>query len=323
MYGYAEIKRITEELYTSASKAVEGVARQKAGLVEGLKGKTLAEASDIVADVFGATQVAIRGVSADLEGSVPEFLSSYSLLGEDGAIGAVRLNIKTKLKAKYQYKTVENVVVDANFLSNFTKTFVNAVLQIAYVELAGVNVDSLNDYLAGVYEKENIGIKAYFDLNGSSDIMSITDDEVVFNISTSQAHKINTLSIFDSGDAYADRCAALAYDEFVSQMKAIQIAPQLVKAKVGLITTLLGSTTKKRVDSILRTGLRKADNFEAGTKGFGKGYLSKKMNIDGAETTVFAIVENVKGEGIKTVLKPFDVKTMLYADVSVEQLMNA
>lgn len=320
MYGYNEIKRITSELYASASKAVEGVVRQKAGLVEGLKNKTVTEAVDIVGDVFNATEVAIRGVSSDLEGTVPEFLSSYSILGEDGSIGAVRLNIKTKLKAKYQFKSLENIVVDSNFLSNFTKTFVNAVLQISYVELAGENVDALNEYLDGVYEKENIGIKAHFSLNGSSDITSITDDEVVFNISTGQAHKINTLSIFDSGDAYADRCAALAYDEFVSQMKAIQIAPQLVKAKIGLITTLLGTTTKKRVDSILRSGLRKADNFEAGTKGFGKGYLSKKMVIDGAETTVFAIVENVKGEGIKTVLKPFDVKTMLYVDVPVESL---
>lgn len=320
MYGYNEIKRITGELYASASKAVEGVVRQKAGLVEGLKNKTVTEAVDIVGDVFNATEVAIRGVSSDLEGTVPEFLSSYSILGEDGSIGAVRLNIKTKLKAKYQFKSLENIVVDSNFLSNFTKTFVNAVLQISYVELAGENVDALNEYLDGVYEKENIEIKAHFSLNGSSDITSITDDEVVFNISTGQAHKINTLSIFDSGDAYADRCAALAYDEFVSQMKAIQIAPQLVKAKIGLITTLLGTTTKKRVDSILRSGLRKADNFEAGTKGFGKGYLSKKMVIDGAETTVFAIVENVKGEGIKTVLKPFDVKTMLYVDVPVESL---
>jgi hypothetical protein len=301
------------------TESCKGLLTQKAGEVDKLKTVEFAEGVEIVKHLMLSVETAIKGVSTDIQGYVPQFLSSYTALESGGKVSDVRLHLKTKLKSKYGYKQVETIPVNDKFLEVFINTYTMAVLQIYYVELAGANVDALNEYLVAVYERENIGIRAYFDLNGESEITSITDTEVYFNLTTEQAHKINTLNIFDGGDAYAERCAALAYDEFVKEMKAIQIAPQLVKAKIGLIVGLTGNSTRKRVDSILRVGMHKADKFKSGQKPFGKGYLQKKMQIDGVETTVFAIVENTE-EGIKTVLRPFDTKTMLYVAQDATEL---
>lgn len=310
------------EMFGVATKNCDGVAAVNDSVLKTIKEGNFEEGYDAVQKYMTSVEKAIKGVSANIEATVPEFLATFNALESGDKVAKVSLTVKSKLKAKYSYKEVTSVLVSDNFLKDFAEAFVSMVIQLYYVQVAGENIDALNKYLEGVYDENDIAIRAYFTIGGKAPVSSINDDEVVFNISTDAAHGIGNLTVFDSGDAYQERCAKLAKESFIESMKSIQATPELIKAHINLITDLTEGMNRKRVSSILKAGIKTASRFTEGQKPFGLGYIESKQVIDGAETTVFAIVENTES-GIATILKPFDTKTLLAVDMDASKLLEA
>lgn len=310
------------EMFGVATKNCDGVAAVNDSVLKTIKEGNFEEGYDAVQKYMTSVEKAIKGVSANIEATVPEFLATFNALESGDKVAKVSLTVKSKLKAKYSYKEVTSVLVSDNFLKDFAEAFVSMVIQLYYVQVAGENIDALNEYLEGVYDENDIAIRAYFTIGGKAPVSSINDDEVVFNISTDAAHGIGNLTVFDSGDAYQERCAKLAKESFIESMKSIQATPELIKAHINLITDLTEGMNRKRVSSILKAGIKTASRFTEGQKPFGLGYIESKQVIDGAETTVFAIVENTES-GIATILKPFDTKTLLVVDMDASKLLEA
>lgn len=317
-----QVRDMATEMYDVVVKNCESVAEVNSPILETLKKGSFDEGYDAVQKYMTSVEKVIRGASASIEASVPEFLASFKAMESDDKVVKVALTVKSKLKAKYAYKDITSVLVNDSFLSEFAKAFATMVIQLYYVQVAGENVDALNEYLDGIYKDNDIAIKAYFTIGGKAPISSINDSEVVFNISTDAAHGIGNLTVFDSGDTYQERCAKLAQESFIDSMKAIQATPELIKAHINLITDLTEGMSKKRVSSILKAGIKTANRFKAGEKPYGLGYVESKQEVDGVETTVFAIVENSE-DGIQTILKPFDVKTLLAVDMDAKKLIGA
>ena len=317
-----QVRDTATEMYGVATNNCEGGPAVNGSILETLKTGSFDEGYDAVQKYMTSVEKAIKGVSANIEASVPEFLATFNALESKDKVAKVSITVKSKLKAKYSYKEVTSVLVGDNFLTEFANAFVSMVIQLYYVQVAGENIDALNEYLEGVYDENEIGIRAYFTIGGKAPVASINDEEVVFNISTDAAHGIGNLTVFDSGDAYQERCAKLAKESFIESMKAIQATPELIKAHINLITDLTEGMSKKRVNSILKAGIKTASRFTEGQKPFGLGYIESKQVIDGVETTVFAIVENTES-GIATILKPFDTKTLLAVDIDVDALIRA
>lgn len=317
-----QVRDMASEMYGVAMKNCEGVAAVNGSILDTLKTGTFDEGFDAVQKYMTSIEKAIRGVSASITASVPEFLASFNAMESNNKVAKVALTVKSKLKAKYSYKNVTSVLVNDSFLTEFAKAFVDMVIQLYYVQVAGENIDALNEYLEKVYDENDVACRAYFTIGGKAPVESINDEEAVFNISTDSAHGIGNLTIFDTGDAYQERCATLAKESFIDSMKAVQSTPELIKAHINLITDLTDGMSKKRVNSILKSGIKSATRFKEGEKPFGKGYVEAKKVIDGVETTVFAIVENTEA-GIATILKPFDTKTLLSVDMEATDLIGA
>lgn len=317
-----QVRDMATEMFGVATKNCDGVAAVNDSVLKTIKEGNFEEGYDAVQKYMTSVEKAIKGVSANIEATVPEFLATFNALESGDKVAKVSLTVKSKLKAKYSYKEVTSVLVSDNFLKDFAEAFVSMVIQLYYVQVAGENIDALNKYLEGVYDENDIAIRAYFTIGGKAPVSSINDDEVVFNISTDAAHGIGNLTVFDSGDAYQERCAKLAKESFIESMKSIQATPELIKAHINLITDLTEGMNRKRVSSILKAGIKTASRFTEGQKPFGLGYIESKQVIDGAETTVFAIVENTES-GIATILKPFDTKTLLAVDMDASKLLEA
>ena len=118
--------------------------------------------------------------------------------------------------------------------------------------------------------------------------------------------------MFQSGDDYFDLVREQQTEKLVEILSVTQTTTQLIKANVDIINTLIGYTTKKRADRLIRsTYHKKAEYFNKVKSGFG--YYEKE---DG-DTSIFSILEKHEDGSITVALNPFDIKTLLTVDVDV------
>lgn len=286
-------------------------------------GKDVAVVSEQIGDMLQSVANIIAGEGTKLDAEFPEFLKSFKYTEVDGRMEFINLTVRSKLNAELVHKETKKINCDENFVNEVVNTVVETALVLFVKNLALENIKEFRLELARMLAEDNVQIPFDFDFVLEDDLIvtSITDEEVVLGICTSDAFNLGSLAIFQGGDAYSENIARTARDTFFNSLKVVQTPVQLLKAKIQLLLDITGLNTKERADSILRKTYHKQAKYFGNTK-VGIGYVSDKVEINGEEVQIFALVKK-DGDEKRVILSPFDVKTLESVDVDVLALVDA
>lgn len=309
-----QIQTIADGIYAEAVANINKVVEVKKATVEGMASKSADEKVDIISQLVTDTEAQIK--APVVEGvSLPAYIIKTSVSDD---CSAVTVAIRSKLKAVTKFSKTVVVAVDDDFVKNVGVAILNALFELFYIEMANENIAELNARIAEITSANDIPYTFSFELQPDSDavVLAITDDNVVFNASLTEAMSISGLSIMLDGDEYNKLVRAEAEETLVKSLKSAQTTPQLIKAKVKVIETITAVTTKKRASKIIRGSYhRQAKNLVSVKTGIG--YFEGEVTINGEVVDVFALVEKVEDGSLKVILKPFDVKTLLNVEYDV------
>lgn len=274
---------------------------------------TVEEVMNKVSGVLSSVSSLVKGADACLgDAKLPKFLFSFTGYEGNGTIVEIDLTVKTKLKAVNPYKTIVRIAIDEKLIENIAETFMSAIVNIFYMELAEDNISVLNEKVEALTVYEELPFEFKFVLCNKGLVSEITDTKVLFNIPLDQALDIQRLPIFSNGTEYSDICAEEYAGTLIAGLKAVQTTVQLMKAPIKLIQTVCDSKTKKRADILIRQTYHKQAKFLANTKA-GVGYVEESVEIDGQEVNLFSLVKKSGGE-YTVVLAPFDIELLVNVD---------
>ena len=193
-----------------------------------------------------------------------------------------------------------------------------------HINEAMENIEALNAKVAGIIAENEIPYSFSFvvDANSSATVLSVNDNEVVFNASITRAQDIASLAIFRDGSEYNNLIRQEATDNLVAALKSIQTPVQLIKGNVALIKEVTGVSTKKRASKLIRDSYHRQAKFLGKVK-TGVGYFDETVKINGEDVEVFALVSKAEDGTIALVLSPFDVKTLYKVDYDVVEAVKA
>lgn len=315
MRSSVEIKRIANGIYAEATEGINNLVELKKTQVAAIQNmgvdEGLAAVSALVADI----EAIIKAPRIDGVG-LPSYLSKITVSEE--TISPITITVRTKQKSAYKYAKSAEIQVDEDLVKNIGKVYVDALYNMFYIEQAIENVNELNAKVADIIKENEIPYSFEFVVNDDSDamVLSISNDNVVFNADVTQAHNISDLGIFQSGDEYSDLVAKEATDKLVEALKGIQTTVQLVKGNVSLIKEVTGVSTKKRASKLIRESYhRQAKNLGAVKSGVG--YFEGTTTVDGEEAEIFALVSKDIEGNLEVVLNPFDIKTLFNVEYDV------
>ena len=275
------------------------------------------EAHETVKELMGIVETIVAGTN--FEGVYfSEFLSSYtSMEDEEGKLSHINLTLRTKLKDKYQYRDVQEIKADADFLKNLSGAYAEAVIQIYYLQVAGENIDKLNELLAEIFEEAGIEKTFSFTIDESDKyIYNINNDQVIFNASVAQALELSKTALYQDGNDYALRVREMAIEELVEAMQKVQNTPQVIKSGASIIEIITGVKTRRRAEILIRgTYRRRAMHLDVVKEGVG--YYDAEVEIDGKEVRVFALIRKHLDESLTIELDPFDIKSLFNVEFDV------
>ena len=315
MFTRNDIMTVVNGLYGELTKSFEDYkAARSEELTKAIKGDFDTACT--------AIQTLKRGVESVVKATayagayVNEFYSSVNTY-KDGDKNYVDLTIKSKLKAKTPFKSKVKIFFGDDTVAEFCKAYIDAAIQLLYIEYAEFNVNELNDILAQA--GQDAGIK-YSMATAISDnfIADISDDKIVYGVSIDEALNFTDNAMLKSGGEYTEYCASLKRDEFVEALKTIQTPAQAIRANLPLIASITGGKTFKRADKLLRKTFHKQAKF-LNTVKEGIGYFCETVD----ETIIFALVEKTADGELKLVLSPFDVATGFAVDYDVISAVKA
>ena len=311
----AQISNIADGIYTNLMGLLKSQAESdKARIEEAIKGSDDLK-MEVMTSVIESIELATKAASFDGV-TLPAYISRLVFTETDKA----EITVKTKLKSSYSYKKCSEVKLTETFIMDAGKVYIDALYDMFYIEEAIANVNVLNAEIDKIIKENNItpSFKFAIDPNKSSFILSIDDNEVVFNASVSDSHNIAKLPLFVNDDSEYDKLVRDKYIEsFVNTMSAIQTTPQLVKAKLPVVNEVTGVSTKKRVSKLIReTYHRQAKNLDVVKKG-GYGYFLETVAINGVDTEVCSLVKKDADGTLSVVLKPFNSSTLEVVDFDV------
>lgn len=309
-----EIEAINTGIMEEINISIQNLISVRAARVADLVGKKAGEVIDSASSIVNDIEAIVRAPRVDGVG-LPDFVLKVMYSGEETGI---QLTIKTRLKSAYKYRADLDVDFTESFVSDVANFVVKALFDMRWIESAVENVAVLNEKLDGIFAENPIPYKVHFgvDWESSSPIISITDEEIVFNTDLTEALDIANLSIFCSGDEYSDLVASKAVTSLVEGVSAAQTPVQLIKAKVPLIMDLTQLKTKKRASKLIRTAYHRQAKY-LGRVNKGIGYFDEDVEIDGKTVEVFSLVSKAEDGTFSVILSPFDVKTLLNVEYDV------
>lgn len=313
MRKHAEIVKSADELYAQLSESFKEFSEVKKDVVASLGNVSYEEAHGLVSALVDGAGALIAGSVSEDGTTFPKYLTSFKTYDLDGKLSKVVITIKSKLKDTIKYKKEFTVEVGKTFMEDFSKAHIDAIFEMYYRYEANANLEEVNECINKICVENNIPYTFGFTLSdGKEYITYIDNDKVIFNASLEAALEVSKQGLFQSGDDYFDLVRDLQIEKLVGVLSATQTTTQLIKANVGIINTLIGYTTKKRADRLIRaTYHKKAEYFDRVKSGFG--YYEKEEG----DTTIFSILEKHEDGTITVALNPFDIKTLLTVDLDV------
>lgn len=315
-----EIVKIAEGIYDEAVNNIDKLAEARKDTVAEIIGKPAKDVIDTVANLIAGVEASVNSPRVD-EVGLPAYLSKTTY--EESDASEVTITIRTKLKSSYKYRKDVVVALDEDFIYNAGKAYIDALFDMFHIDAATENVEALNAKIATIITENEIPYTFSFevDANSSATVLSVNDNEVVFNASIPRAQDIASLAIFKSGDEYNDLICKEATDSLVAALKSIQTPVQLIKGGVDLIKEVTGVSTKKRASKLIRDSYHRQAKFLGKVKS-GIGYYDETVSINGEDVNVFALVSKAEDGAITLVLSPFDVKTLSKVDYDVVEAVK-
>lgn len=319
MRKHSEIIKAANELYAELTKSFTEFGDVRKAQIESLASKGYDEAHEVVEGLIEGAKALIAGSYSEDGTTFPKYLASFTSYATDGKISRIVLTIKSKLKDAVKYKKEVEIAIDADFMENFSKAYIDAIFDLYYRNQANANLEEVNEFFEKICIENNIPYTFSFAIgDGKEYVTYIDNNKVIFNASLEEALEVSKNGLFQSGDEYFDLVREQQTEQLVEALSVTQTTVQLIKANIGIINTLIGYTTKKRADRLIRsTYHKKAEHFNKVKSGFG--YYEKE---DG-DTGIFAILEKKKDGSIEVALNPFDIKTLLTVDVDVVSEVKA
>lgn len=316
-----DIVRIADGINEEAVNNIDKLAEARKATVAEMAGKPAKEVIGAVTEIIAGIEASVASPRVDGVG-FPTYLSKVTY--EDNDSSEVTITIRTKLKSTYKYRKDVTVALDEEFIENVGKAYIDALFDMFYIDEATQNVEALNAKIASIIEENEIPYSFSFavDTNSTAIVLSVNDNEVVFNASVPRAHDIASLPIFKSGDEYNDLICKEATYNLVAALKSIQTPVQLIKGGVDIIKEVTGVSTKKRASKLIRDSYHRQAKFLGKVK-TGVGYYNETVNINGEDVEVFALVSKAEDGTIALVLSPFDVKTLYKVDYDVVEAVKA
>lgn len=316
-----EIVKIASGIYAEATASLAKLAEVKKAQVASIVGKNVEDVIETVQAIVTDIESVLKAPRVDGVG-LPTYLSKLSY--NDANANKVTISVRTKLKSEYKYRKDTDVTVDEDFIVNAGKAYIDALYDMFYIEEAIVNVAALNTKIAEIIAENEIPFSCKFAVDVDTDavVLSISNEEVVFNANIARAHDIASLGIFKSGDEYNNLICAEATAKLVASLKAVQTPVQLIKGNVALIKDITGVSTKKRASKLIRGSYHRQAKYLGSVK-TGIGYFEETVKIGGEETEVFALVAKAEDGKLSVVLNPFDIKTLYNVDYDVLKAVKA
>lgn len=313
MRKHTEITKSADELYAQLSESFKKFTEVKNEQVSKLATMGYEEAHELVGALIGGARALIVGSISEDGTTFPKYLTSYKTYEVDGKLSKAVIVIKSKLKDAVKYKKEFTIEVGDSFLEELSKAHVDAIFEMYYRYQAYANLSEVNTFIEKICVENNIPYTFGFALSDSKEYITYIDnDKVIFNASLEAALEVSKQGLFLSGDSYFDLVRDQQIEKLVETLSVTHTTTQLIKANIGIINTLIGYTTKKRADRLIRTTYhKKAEYFDKVKTGFG--YYEK----DYEDKSIFAILEKHEDGSITVALNPFDIKTLLAVDVDV------
>lgn len=310
-----QIVKIANGVYAEAMEGLANLKEVKADVVASITSKSVEDGITIVKDIINAVETIVKAPRVDGVG-LPEFLSRLTY--SEDSIDKISITIRSKLKAKVKYSKTSEITVDDELVDNIGKFYIDTLYEMYYITVAQENIDELNEKIASIIAENEIpySFKFVVEPDNNSIVVSIDNNEAVFNASVSKAQDIADLPIFKSGDEYNDLVCAEATEKLVDSLKAVQTTTQLIKGDVSLIKDIVGVSTKKRANKLIRGSYHRQAKYLDKVKS-GIGYYNETVKINGEDVEVFALVEKAENGELSVVLNPFDVKTLFNVDFDV------
>lgn len=313
MKSEKQVKEYIGTLRSSIDAQVKNYAKIHESEVKKVVGKPITEAETVIADTIYAISAFVKGSFVDGIG-FPDFTSKFSYADEAGK--EFELVVKNRSPRADKFKTAKTVVVSENLVQDIADVISEVMLNRFVYQMAKSNVQELNAVVAEICEQHEITIIPEFgvDVSTQARILSVSNTEVVFNVTFDEAMEIPNVRICsERTDEYNEYLKTQAIDTFVEEMKAVHTVPQLIKANVGVVTSVVGAI-KSRADIMIRKAYHKQ------AKNIGKsgiGYFDETVKIKKQDVQVFAIVEKSADGEYSVVLNPFDKETLAYVDFDV------
>lgn len=247
-----------------------------------------------------------------MAGYYPEFLLKWTLYSVKGNndISSAQLILRSKLAETYTFRHEGAVGYNQDFVSNLIEFVADGVEGLVINQLAGQNLDILNERLSQICA-DDVNVTVSFDLGNNGLISDIDDTSVVYYMPVESAMGLSTMTLLDTSDAYSAICAKIAAERLCECLKSCQNSVQFVKSDCEFLKSI-GYTSKKRIDTIIRQRFTKNAQFLRSNNA-GVGYVSKD--------NIFGLVEKVEGE-FKVKLSPIDVTTLFNVEDDIFSLFE-
>ena len=285
-----------------------------------LAGKTGQDAHDVLSSMVETIKSHIKGAAIDSNVSIPAYrtnVRTFTKSAESDVISELEVAFRNKLNAEVSFE--RKFVFDVNaedLLAQLYDAYITVMNELAYMELAQEVIAEVNAKLAEIkadHPEITVDVSfVYSDLADDDIIVSITDTAVKFAAPLAGVLEVTGAGMFQSGDNFAELCQKRDVDAYVEKMSAIQFAPQVIKANIPVVSTMLNMKVTRRADKILRRTYHKKAQYLTKQKE-GIGYYCESGKD---EAVVFALVEK-KEDKYEVILSPFDVKTLEKVKVNV------
>lgn len=316
MRSSVEVKRIADGIYEEIVKNIKEFAEVRATDVASIAEKSVEDGLEVVMKIVTGVETMFKAANIDGVG-LPAFLSKVTTTSTDH-VTSIHLRVSSKLRAEIKNRMDADIDVDKDFVYNVADVYEKVLYDLFYAEVANENVKELNARIADLIIKNEIPYSFEFAVRLDTDapVLSVTDNNIVFNASIKNALDISSNAMFMSGDAYFDMIRDEAEANLVEALKGIATPVQLIKSNVKLIRELTNLATKKRASKIIRMSYHRQAKYLNAVNA-GVGYFNETVDINGEETEVFALVEKSEDGSLATILSPFNIKTLMKVDYDV------
>ena len=321
MRTMAQIKEIASTIYDKVTENLNSYTDKR----------TIKVKDSITVDIDDVGSF-IKGVSSVIENTVVEYdeetytLPRYYCSIEDYTDdGCLSLLFKSEINVRPKYRRVIKLITDDNISDKIIKRTLDVIFEMFYMEMAKQNLNMLNQDLKKICQSASVSYTFGFgfDPYNSSMILSINDNEVIFNATQKSALNLASRLMYSTGSEFYTILAGNEIATLKKQIQTCQTTVQLIKSKIKLIEDLTGITTRTRASKLIRqTYHRQVKNFDI-VKQTCIGYFNEEVMIDGEPVEIFALVKKEKDEkdGTKgkqeVILQPFDVKTNFVVNYDV------